>query len=32
MAKEVRWTAESVDSFNKIINYLLEEWGEREIE
>ena len=32
MAKEVRWTAEGVESFNKIINYLLEEWGEREVE
>ena len=32
MAKEVRWSQESVDTFSKIIEYLEEEWSHREIE
>ena len=32
MAQEVRWTAESVDAFYRIINYLEKEWTQREVE
>ena len=32
MAKEVRWTQESIDTFNKIIEYLEKDWSQKEIE
>ena len=32
MGKEVRWTPESIESFNRIIEYLQSDWTEREIE
>ncbi|MEO5572827.1 MAG: type II toxin-antitoxin system RelE/ParE family toxin [Bacteroidia bacterium] len=32
MVKEIRWTTEATDSFNRIIEYLLREWSEREVE
>jgi plasmid stabilization system protein ParE len=30
MAKEVRWTQESIDTFNKVIEYLEHNWTEKE--
>ncbi|MEP7171700.1 MAG: hypothetical protein ABI855_20170 [Bacteroidota bacterium] len=32
MVKEIRWTPESVDTFNNVIEYLLNEWSEHEVE
>lgn len=32
MAKEVRWTEESIETFNKVIEYLERKWTEQEIE
>ena len=32
MVKEVRWTQESVDTFNKIIEYLESKWTHRDVE
>ena len=32
MAKEVRWTPESINTFNKIIDYLESKWTSREVE
>ncbi len=32
MAKEIRWSQESVDTFNKIIEYLEKNWSQRGIE
>lgn len=32
MAKEVRWTPESINTFNKIIDYLESKWTPREVE
>ena len=32
MVKEIRWTTESVDTFNKVIEYLENKWTEKEIE
>ncbi len=32
MAKEVIWTPEAIDSFNRVISYLQEEWTDNEIE
>ena len=32
MAKEIKWTPESIETFNGIIDYLQNNWSEREIE
>ncbi len=32
MAKEIRWTEESIKTFNSVIEYLQKEWTEKEIE
>ena len=32
MAKEVRWTPEAIETFNRVIEYLLSDWTEREVE
>ncbi|MBP7807863.1 MAG: type II toxin-antitoxin system RelE/ParE family toxin [Bacteroidia bacterium] len=32
MAKEVRWTPESINTFNKIIDYIESKWTPREVE
>lgn len=32
MAKEIRWSPESIERFEQIIAYLEENWGEREVE
>jgi len=31
MVKEIRWTQESVDTFDKTIEYLEREWTEKEV-
>ena len=31
MAKEVRWTKESVAAYDRVIDYLEREWSENEI-
>jgi hypothetical protein len=31
MVKEIRWTQESIDTFNKTIQYLQKEWTEKEV-
>jgi plasmid stabilization system protein ParE len=31
MAKEIRWTPESIDAFNAVIKYLQKEWSDKEI-
>ena len=30
MAKEVRWTTQSIDTFRKVVEYLEREWSEAE--
>jgi plasmid stabilization system protein ParE len=32
MAKEIRWSQESIGAFSKIIKYLGEHWSQKEIE
>ncbi|HWY12041.1 MAG TPA: type II toxin-antitoxin system RelE/ParE family toxin [Bacteroidia bacterium] len=32
MGKEVRWTQESIETFNKIIEYLEAKWASRDVE
>lgn len=32
MAKEIRWTPESVEAFDKVIVYLEEKWTKKEVE
>lgn len=32
MAKEISWTQESIDTFNKIIEYLEAKWTPRDVE
>lgn len=32
MAKEIRWTPEAIETFERVIEYLKDEWSEKEIE
>ena len=32
MVKEIKWTPEAVESFRRVIEYLLGNWTEREVE
>jgi hypothetical protein len=31
MAKEIEWTPESIDTFNRVIDYLQKDWTEKEV-